>query len=249
MYIVMDLDATLLNDNKEVSSYSLKVLNKLQKDGHVIVINTARSLDASKDIIKQINADYSILNGGTLITKGLEKIYENVVSNSELVSILKEIKNSDTEEYSIQCDQGLFCNLEEYTQINKQSTFFDYNNEFPYNASKILLKSNDGILPKYLSEKYNLCITHYINGPWYRLSKGTKYDGNVALYNLLKDNDPKDICFGDDLGDIEMLINATKGVALLNSVESVLSVIKEVTKYSNDNDGVARYLEEFFHFL
>lgn len=247
MYIVMDLDATLLKDDRTISDFSLNILNELKDNGHIIVINTARSLEATLEVIDVLKPHYSILNGGTLIVEGTKKIYDKIVPNKVLVKILNEIIFAKTEEFSIQCDEGLFCNLEEYTLRNKKAIYFDYNNMFEYDASKILLKSDDGILPNMLSEKYNLKVTHYVNGPWYRLSYCDKHDGNLALYDLLKDNDPKSICFGDDIGDIEMLQGATVGVCLLNSVESVLNVIDIKTKYSNDEDGVAKYLKEYFN--
>lgn len=247
MYIVMDLDATLLKDDRKISEYSLNVLNRLKRDGHIIVINTARSLDATIEVIDVLEPQYSILNGGTLIVKGKEKIYENPVSLDITRKVLEEIISNNTKEFSIQCDEGLFSNLEEYAKSNPKATYFDYTNEFPYNSSKILLCSDDGILPNALAEKYNLKITHYVNGPWFRLSTSNKHDGNIALYNLLNDKNPQSICFGDDLGDLEMLEEATLGVALSNSVESVLSKIKIVTKFSNDEDGVAKYLEEYFY--
>ncbi len=246
MYIIMDLDATLLRDDRKISSYSLEILNKLKDMGHVIVLNTARSLDATLEIIDVLKPEYSILNGGALIVKGKEKVYENAVSNEITKKVLKEIIEAKVDEFSVQSDEGLFSNKESYPLTNAKATYFDYNNEFPYNASKILLCSSDGVLPKKLSCEYNLKITHYVNGPWYRLSMCDKQDGNVALFKLLGDNDPKSICFGDDLGDLEMLEKATIGVALSNSVESVLNNIKTVTKYTNDEDGVAKYLAEYF---
>ncbi len=36
--ICLDLDQTLLNDNKEISSYTKQVLNELQQRGHQIMI-------------------------------------------------------------------------------------------------------------------------------------------------------------------------------------------------------------------
>lgn len=247
MYIIMDLDATLLNDNRKVTDYSVSILTKLKNDGHIIVLNTARSLDATLPIIDVVNPQYSILNGGALIVSGKEKIYENVVSNEIVQKVIDEIKLNDIEEFSVQCDEGLFTNKESYPLTNAKATYFDYSEKFIYNASKILLCSQDGILPKKLSEKYNLKITHYVNGPWYRLSTCNKQDGNIALFKLLGDENPQSICFGDDIGDLEMLEEASIGVALSNSVDSVLSVITNVTKYSNDEDGVAKYLEEYFY--
>lgn len=36
--ICLDLDGTLLNDNKEISSYTKQVLNELQQRGHQLLI-------------------------------------------------------------------------------------------------------------------------------------------------------------------------------------------------------------------
>lgn len=247
MYIIMDLDDTLLNKKRELSLFSKEVLDRLKEDGHKIVINTARSFDATKPVINELNPDYSIMNGGALITKGLDVIYENPVDNNKTNEIIKELLENKVEEFSIECENGLYCNLKEYAEKNPLATYYDYTNGFEFKAYKILMCSTDGILPNYLSEKYNLDITHYVNGPWYRLSVCTKQDGNVALYNILKDNDPKSICFGDDLGDIEMLENATVGVCLSNSVEKVLNKIQIKTKFNHDEDGVAKYLQEYFN--
>ena len=44
-YIIFDLDDTLLNDRREITPYTLEVLQKLQSMGHKLVYNTARSKD------------------------------------------------------------------------------------------------------------------------------------------------------------------------------------------------------------
>ncbi len=246
MYIIMDLDDTLLNKDRKISDYSMNVLKKLQKEGHIIVINTARSFDATKPVIKELGSDYAIMNGGALITKGLDIIYQNPVSLDITRKVLREIVDNNTEEFSIECEKGLLSNRLEYANRNPLATYYDFTKDIDFPAYKILLKSDDGILANELSKKYNLDITHYVGGPWYRLSVCTKHDGNISLYEILEDNNPKSICFGDDLGDIEMLEGATIGVALANSVPKVLEKINIVTKYSHSDDGVARYLEEYF---
>ena len=49
--ICLDLDGTLLNDNKEISSYTKQVLTELQQRGHHIMIATGRPYRAVKSII------------------------------------------------------------------------------------------------------------------------------------------------------------------------------------------------------
>ena len=53
--ICLDLDGTLLNDNKEISSYTKQVLNELQQRGHQIMIATGRPYRASQMYYHELN--------------------------------------------------------------------------------------------------------------------------------------------------------------------------------------------------
>lgn len=52
------------------------------------------------------------------------------------------------------------------------------------------------------------------------------------------------IAFGDDFNDIEMLKICGKGIAMNNAISQVKEIANDVTK-SNDEDGVAWYLEKY----
>ena len=65
--IVMDLDGTLLNDDKNISAYTMSILEKCKETGIKIVIASGRSRAAAEEIIDLIKPDFSILNYGTLI--------------------------------------------------------------------------------------------------------------------------------------------------------------------------------------
>ena len=80
-YIIFDLDDTLLNKKKEITPFTHNVLKKYQKAGHLLIINTARSLSYTMEYIDQLQPDYSILNGGSLIVdKNKNIIYTNCIS-------------------------------------------------------------------------------------------------------------------------------------------------------------------------
>jgi hydroxymethylpyrimidine pyrophosphatase-like HAD family hydrolase len=55
--IVMDLDGTLLDDNKNISKYTLSILKKCKNKGIKIVIATARSENSGKRIINLVEPD------------------------------------------------------------------------------------------------------------------------------------------------------------------------------------------------
>ncbi|CAE7559928.1 ywpJ [Symbiodinium natans] len=52
------------------------------------------------------------------------------------------------------------------------------------------------------------------------------------------------IAFGDNFNDIEMLQLAGQGVAMQNAREELKEVASRVSEWTNDDDGVARELEQ-----
>ena len=59
---------TLLNDNKEISSYTKQVLNELQQRGHQIMIATGRPYRASQMYYHELNLTTPIVNFNGLRT-------------------------------------------------------------------------------------------------------------------------------------------------------------------------------------
>ena len=56
----------------------------------------------------------------------------------------------------------------------------------------------------------------------------------------------KDImAFGDEYNDVEMLEFAGRGVVMKNGSEQAKKVANDMTEYTNDEDGLARYLEKY----
>jgi hydroxymethylpyrimidine pyrophosphatase-like HAD family hydrolase len=51
------------------------------------------------------------------------------------------------------------------------------------------------------------------------------------------------MAFGDDISDMDMLVQSAIGVAMANAVAEILAIADRVTA-SNDEDGVALVLEE-----
>lgn len=241
MYIIFDLDDTILYKG-ECSNYTLEVLEECRKQGHIIVFNTARSKNYSLRYLELIKPDYSILCGGSnIIDKNLNTIYGNVITKEEINLIRDDILEY-TGGFSVEAVDGMYCNTPNYT--TQPNTFFDFKEDFFKDAYKIVLQCKDFKKIEELAHKYNLEYTHYLGGVWHRLTKKgiTKWHGVLKLLELTNGAVKDTICFGDDLGDIEMLVNANIGVALKNSQPKVLEVVKTVTEYNVEEDGVAKFL-------
>lgn len=244
MYLIFDLDDTLLTNDKKISKYTKQILSIAQSKNHTIVINSARSFTRIVEACKNIKVDYYIANGGSEIYKQNELIYKDFINNETTNKIIKKINNSnDVITFSIQSD-SLYSADMDYPKSNPLATYFDFSHEFPYEASKILVQTNNYALIKEIVDEFHLEVTNYLNSNWYRLSTTSKAKGNRKLYSILNDSNPKSIAFGDDDGDYEMLQDATIGVAMKNSIPMLLEKINIHTEYTNNEDGCAKYIQK-----
>lgn len=243
-YFIFDLDDTLLNNNREVSNYTLNGIKKLKKEKFLIVINTARSFKATLDIANIINPDYLICNAGaTIYDQYYNLIFTKTISVEDTNEIIALIKNSkDVKNYSIQTINYLYTNDLNYVNNNSVATYFDFNNQLNEESVKILIASYEHEKWKSVALKFNYEIERYFNGIWCRIAPSNKYLGNLSLYKILNDDNVIDFVFGDDLGDIEMLKNAYQGILMKNSKIKDLDLT--YSNYTNDEDGVIKYMLE-----
>ena len=79
--IVMDLDGTLLRNDKTISEYTINTLKKLRQNGHKIVIVTARPYRAAKIFFEKLQTDAGIYHNGALIYKDGVKIDSFQIDN------------------------------------------------------------------------------------------------------------------------------------------------------------------------
>lgn len=243
-YFIFDLDDTLLNNNKEVTDYTLKGINILKNNDFIIVINTARSFSATLDVANIIKPDYLICNAGAVIyDKDYNLIFKKTISIQDTNEIIDLIKSSnDVKNFSIQTIKTLYTKDFKYTQNNPIATYNDFINKLDEESVKILIASYDHKKWENVALKYNYEIERYFNGIWCRISPSNKYLGNLSLFKLLNDNNPLDYVFGDDSGDILMIKNAYKGVLMKNS--KLTSLDLNISSYTNEEDGVIKFMLE-----
>ena len=242
MYIIFDLDDTVLYHGV-MSEKMYNTLKKCQNAGHKLVFNTARSLPYTLKHFDNIKPDYAILNGGALIVdENKNVLFSNKIEKEIVNKVVKDLLPYVIN-FSVESTEGMFSSDPNYK--NQNSRHFDFNNEFNLDCYKLLPQCNDFKLIEEISNKYNLEYTHYLGGNWHRLTKkgSTKWTGILEFLKIINGNVSETICFGDDIGDLEMILNAGVGVAMANSVPVVLEKAPNVT-LSVLEDGVAVYLEK-----
>ena len=142
-----DLDGTLLNENKEISTKTLKFLKKLQKD-HKIGIATGRPAYMIKKEINLIKPDLPVIsiNGGLVTDKYGNcdsPIYINTIDKNAQQEIILKLKE-------------LNLNFLLYTQDSMY--YWNPKNNSPW--CKWLLKTHKSRIE---SEKWNLTSLELVN--------------------------------------------------------------------------------------
>lgn len=246
--IVLDLDETLLHSDKSISEYSKTILKKCQELGCKIVINTARSYIRTVDFATQVDADFVCsFNGNFVCDKDDNVIYYNPISHNASRNIIEELSKY-TERIVNEGLYGSFCTSKEdidfvdskYASIkfiqNLQSCkIIVYCRPEEYQVLKVLADKHD-LSITFSREKNTVRILPNNSNKWLGIQKIKEYLGDE--YNI--------IAFGDDIADLDTLINADIGVRMENSTNDLIENV-EFSTFSNDNDGVAKFLCNYFN--
>ncbi|MCL2342100.1 MAG: HAD family hydrolase [Firmicutes bacterium] len=264
---VSDLDGTLLNSNSMITSKTTAVINKIIAKGEFFSYATARSISKAKEVTSSLNLITPVITyNGVFLTNPVtnEIILYNHFDNSinEYIKILLT-------EYNIIPNVYSFIN-----GIEKVSIIPDYNNKYKkyYLESRKgdkRLNFVDTIADLYSSEIFSyLCIGEkevlqsiydilkndsrfypvlqqelYRQEYWLDIMPklATKANAALKLKDILKCN--KIVAFGDGINDIELFNIADKCYAVENANPELKKIATGIIE-SNDNDGVAKWLEQ-----
>ena len=266
---ITDLDHTFLRTDQSVSDFSAKVWNSKSKDA-ILSVATARSYQKTHDFLSKLYLDAPmILLDGTMIVSPEKNLIDVKTVNKALgdaiidegkffdiypfVITLNDVKTLD-ESFLFPVSLNIHQHgvLENYRndprmqkctdmrakEMNLKLVYFgDYNTLLP--LSEHLRKTFGKELEYKLSpEKYSdgwfLTVLHPEGDKAHALQKVVNYLGR----------DMNDVTvFGDSINDIGMFKLAGTSVAVSNALDEVKDVADVVLKHSNDEDGVARYLE------
>lgn len=246
-YIIFDMDDTLLNNRREITPHTVEILQKLQKMGHKLVYNTARSKDFVQKYFAVLPPDYAILNGGAMIMNGAgETVFKAEIDVPTTQAMLRELVGL-TQIIYVQTEEKFFSHkgrksIQKFTPIDFETEVFNQP------AQKIVTDIPEEEKAVSLAKKYGLEYTSYLGGTFRRYNHigATKALGNRKLMELTGGVLTDVIAFGDDLGDLDMLREAGLGVLMKNANPALRKAGLHISEHTNDEDGVARFLEAYF---
>lgn len=245
----MDLDLTLLNNNEELSPFTVSVLRKIKELGVKLVFATARAKSSVDKYSKIISPDAIISSGGALATIGDEVIYNAFIDSTNATNYIKqciEEKSIDyirvVGEYSDYTNNpNIDWSEMEYGHYKKT----DFSHIPDQRVCKITIVSSfpECVKRMFINNTDCKIFTAYAGDKCHKLAhkSATKEDALLAVATKFGVQLKNILSFGDDVPDIGMLEISGIGVA----VENAHPEVKEAANYicgSNQFDGVAKYI-------
>lgn len=262
--IVLDLDGTLLNNKRNISPRTKKVLTKLKEDGHQVMIATGRPYRASEMYYRELKLDTPIVNfNGAFVHHPLQQnwgMYHYPLD----IHVAKEIVDA--------CDEFKYHNiiaevrddiyfhyhdekLIEFLKLgNPKITTGDLRNFLEKSPTSMLIHTEEDQITKireHLSEVHAEVINQRSWATPFHVIEIVKKGLNKAsgIQQVAKELQiPRDriIAFGDEDNDLEMIDYAGIGVAMGNAISPLKTLANEIT-LSNEEDGIAVFLEDKFN--
>lgn len=271
--VAIDLDGTLLNDNKELLDINIEVLREINSLGVEVVIATGRRYSSAKDLVKPLNIDLVIIaNNGNIIRNSWDDkiLITKYLNRDDFYSLVKEGKKRGL--YPIthvdHFEEGYDMMIELDLEDEKYSPYIESNltgykkieNFLEYDKDKVLavcytgdsnkLKKFENYISKTYPKKYNSHIMSKLTVAGGLLEvmnpMGSKW---LSLRDYAKEKGimPEEIiAIGDDNNDIEMIKGVGLGIAMKNASDNLKEICDIVTDLSNNEGGVGYILKKIY---
>lgn len=262
--IAIDLDGTLLNEHKEITDETKKVLKQAKEIGVKVVLCTGRPLLGMAHYLDELDlkeaGDYGITYNGGLVqrTNTGEVLSQKTLTKVQIEELYQLTQSLEVPLNFIDLKQVYAPPYPEsypslYGGVMKalpfvSTTMDDLPTDAVFNKAVICtevahLDETIAKIPVEFTEKYTIMksrpeLLEILNK---EVDKGR---GLEVLCNLLEIHPDEVMALGDEENDLAMIRFAGLGVAMGNATDEVKSAAKFVTKTNREN-GVAYAVKKF----
>jgi Cof subfamily protein (haloacid dehalogenase superfamily) len=245
--VVTDLDGTLLRGDKTISDCTIGVLRKCQARGIKIAFATARSTRAASRMLARFEPDIFIGYGGALIAMGGEALYVDIPADVS-ARLIRDCLAAPEIGCILAINESVaLTNMKEKTiGDTAHYRYADFSRNYGHRYLKISVNAADPAAVEAIAARYPMLdMLRYTGEDLYRFANRDAVKWNAvktiaARYNI---GINEIAAFGDDINDLEMLAHCSAGVAVSNAIDAVKAAAGYICG-SNEEDGVARWLEE-----
>lgn len=231
----LDIDGTLLSKNG-VGDENKSMIKYARENGHLVFLNTGRSLGDIPYKVNEIEFDGIISEMGCNILYNGEKILRVDIDHKEIAQLFDYFTKTNRE-FVIQNDIKDLSNMQNEYCIVVETPDELIEKYSEYTMSKVFIPHILSVEEqKYLSEKYNF-VQHKTYAEFCK--KGySKKTGIKKILEMTGIDREHCVAMGDSSNDIEMLEYAGVSVAMGDADEKIIDICTFASKPSYEN-GVA----------
>ena len=264
--LFLDLDGTLLNDQKQITPGNRRAIEKALDAGHRIIITSGRPLVGTAPLADALGLDrpgcYVIAYNGCIFYDNYKKevifrstlplplvkaVFEEAnrreihIQTYDETEILVEPRcdNSTVAEYCrrIHVEWGVIPDISMLTREPEKILFIDYHNRKPLDDFRDWIAENHG-------DELDTCFSNenYVEIVKKGINKG---EAILRLSDLLGISREDTISAGDAENDITMIQSAGRGCAMANALPEIKAAADYTTERDNNHDGIAEIIERF----
>ena len=263
--LFVDLDQTLLCDDKSISQNNRQAIQKMLDEGHYIALATGRSVESGRRVARELGLSrpgcYMIAFNGAVLydcaadrtlmirslpVDGVQELFERAARagiyaqtyNSTDVITVKHTKELDYYRSRTHLNYKLVPNV------------LDALEEEPQKVLLIDLEHHDRL------ERFQKRNLHWEKGKCNSLfscrqyleycppdtTKGTGVEELTRILNMPLDST---VAVGDEENDISMIQTAHIGIAVKNGIPEIRKAADYVTENDNNHDAIAEVIEKF----
>lgn len=259
--VAMDLDDTLLRDDRTISPRVVKAIQKAQAQGVKMTIATGRMPISARPYVEQLGLDVPVITyHGAMIQHVLsgDIIFRRVIPSALAAEIVQDIasRGVHAQIYLKDCVFTPEFNdwSREYERIAsvppEQGDLSSLLSQEPEGTEKILLMAEESVLDRLaplLRQRYGEKVYITKSKPRFleildgSVNKGVALAALAESLGIVKEDI---MAIGDSFNDLEMINYAGLGVAMGNARSEIIEQADIVT-VTNEEDGVAEAIERY----
>lgn len=264
--IATDIDGTLVNDQRQLSEFTINTLKKAHEKGVKIVLCTGRPLSGVNHLLHELGLDefndtYVITHNGAqaLNAKTNEVVFRNLLSLDDFKALSQLSQELNVHMQTITTDSKLYVNSQNIGKYSIYDAFYT-NMDIIYTPAdemdpalqiaKIMWADEPqkidaalALIPAAIKERFDLLRSEdfFCEFMHQNASKGYAAIKLGEFFGLTPD---EIMTAGDQDNDMSMIISGGLSVAMGNAIQKVKDAADYITD-TNNNDGLAKAVEKF----
>jgi hypothetical protein len=269
-YLALDMDGTLLPDDKTIPDFTYSVLCEARAAGYKLCICSGRSFAGvyKYERLRDIISYYVCFEGGYIIDNTIPSapslIHSRCISPEEAAIIAGVCQKSgamlafltNKEGFCLNCDEDIFKSVKIWGAVPRVTRYDELGALLSAGDIYIaLVYGNRGQIDfvwdnfsKEAGVRFDAINTYLDFKDLHHLvlkAPGTnKWNGIARVLELNGVDAENLIAFGDWHNDFEMIKNAGVGVAMKNADTAIIEAALVITSHDNNDEGVARFIRE-----